>query len=291
MTGDEEPNAPARIYPAPAHAHRTTMNRTLLLAAAAVAVIVAGFAAWFAMHQAEPPPPVVAAPTAPPSAAPEPPAPAIEHPVSEAPLAAGAASEAVPLDHSDAALRPEVAGAFTGQAWPSFLHADRIVRSVVATVDALPRSNVSPTVMPVDPAPGALVVADPGGTPTIGADNDARYAPYVAALQGMNARTAAAVYLKYYPLFQQAYQELGYPHGYFNDRLVSVIDLLLATPDVEGPIKLAQPKVVYVFADPALEALPAGQKIMLRIGRHNADAVKAKLREFRALIARGPTQH
>jgi len=67
---------------------------------------------------------------------------------------------------------------------------------------------------------------------------------------------------------------------------VKTIDVLLATPEVNGPLKVEQPKVVYVFADPALEALPAGQKAMLRLGPRNAAAVKAKLREFRSQIVR-----
>jgi hypothetical protein len=47
-----------------------------------------------------------------------------------------------------------------------------------------------------------------------------------------------------------------------------------------------QPKVLYEFADPALEALPSGQKILLRMGPENAARVKAKLREIRALVAK-----
>jgi len=37
-------------------------------------------------------------------------------------------------------------------------------------------------------------------------------------------------------LFQQSYEDLGYPGQYFNDRLVEVIDDMLKTPDVQGPI-------------------------------------------------------
>jgi hypothetical protein len=264
------------------------MNRTVIIVAAIVAAVNAGVPGWYALRTPPAPPPVVAPPAPPPPPAP-PATPAIANPVGEAPLAASTAPvEPVPLDHSDAAMRPALSGLFAGHALPPFLHLDRIIRNVVATVDALPRASVSPTVMPVDPVPGHMAVANDGGAPVIAADNDARYTPYVEALKAADMRLAASVYLEYYPLFQQAYQELGYPNGYFNDRLVSVIDLMLATPTIEGPIHLAQPKVVYVYADPALEALPAGQKILLRIGKANADVVKAKLREFRAQITKSP---
>jgi hypothetical protein len=43
--------------------------------------------------------------------------------------------------------------------------------------------------------------------------------------------------------------------------------------------------VFYKFADPELEGLSAGQKIMLRMGAENAAKVKAKLREIRRVLA------
>jgi Protein of unknown function (DUF3014) len=92
-------------------------------------------------------------------------------------------------------------------------------------------------------------------------------------------------------LFQEAYQNLCYPSGYFNDRLVQVIDVLLATPQPSGPIELVQPNVMYTFADPALEARPAGQKLLIRMGPDNAAAIKSKLMELRALITAAPPKH
>jgi hypothetical protein len=46
---------------------------------------------------------------------------------------------------------------------------------------------------------------------------------------------------------------------------------------------------VWEYADPELESLSAGHKIMLRIGPGHAAAVKAKLSEIRAmLVAESP---
>jgi hypothetical protein len=64
------------------------------------------------------------------------------------------------------------------------------------------------------------------------------------------------------------------------------LDNLLDAPDINEPIKLVQPKVMYEFADPALEARSAGQKIMIRMGSENAAKVKAKLREIRHEVTR-----
>ena len=111
-------------------------------------------------------------------------------------------------------------------------------------------------------------------------------------MQKTDAKQLAALYFHFYPLFQQAYQNLGYPNGYFNDRLVATIDNLLAAPDVTGDIALVRPNVMYQFADPKLERLSAGQKPMLRMGPANAGIVKTKLRELRAqAAARAHRQH
>ena len=114
-------------------------------------------------------------------------------------------------------------------------------------------------------ANGALRTAGDGSALSIAPANAARYTPYVRALEAVDSRKLAATYAQFYPLFQQSYAEQGYPNRYFNDRVFEVIDHLLATPDIKGPIALAQPKVLYEYADPALEELSAGQKAMLRM--------------------------
>jgi hypothetical protein len=48
---------------------------------------------------------------------------------------------------------------------------------------------------------------------------------------------------------------------------------------------------MYVFADPALEARPAGQKLLIRMGPNNAAAVKAKLTELRAVVTAALPKH
>ncbi len=71
--------------------------------------------------------------------------------------------------------------------------------------------------------------------------------------------------------FSRSYEDLGYPGQYFNDRLVEVIDHLLQTPDLRGPIELKQGRVFYEYADPALESRSAGQKLLMRMGGDNRD--------------------
>ena len=238
-----------------------------------------------------PTPAPTVAPAAPPPAAAPPAAPAIRHPLSAAP-AGGLPS----LDRSDSYVENALVELLGQKKIRAFLHLDGAVRRFVATVDNLATGDAPATLWPVQTMPGKFETEPRDGGLAIAARNGDRYAPFVRFVDGIDARRAVALYLRVYPLVQQAYEDLGYPGKYFNDRVVEVIDNLLATPTPEGPIAVKRFAAdggsssgssrggLYVYADPALEASPAGQKILLRMGRDNAATLMAKLREIRALI-------
>lgn len=253
--------------------------------AAVVIVLGGGVAAYYLMHDetppAPPPPPppqqTIPRSPAPPTVA----APAIRHPLRDV------GSTALPeLEASDApiwlALRE-----LLDRKGLDFIIGGGLIPRIVATVDNLPRDRLPVGAMPLKRVPKAFVTKGKGDTLAIGARNSARYAAYARLVGAVDAAQLIAIYVRFYPLFQRAYEELGFPNAYFNDRLVQAIDDLLAAPEHPEPIRLIQPMVLYEFADPKLEARSAGQKIMIRIGRDHAVTVKTKLREIRRLVATG----
>lgn len=240
--------------------------------------------------EAPPPPPPVEVPQAPVAAAPAP-APQIQHPIEQAQQAEPAPQgQAAPtLENSDGVVGEVLGRLFPRRSLQDLLVTQDFIRRVVVTVDNLPRLQVPINHLPVHRAPGAFLVNQDSAGMVMSADNAVRYMPYVELAEAVDSAPLVAAYVRLYPLFQKAYEELGYPSGYFNDRLVEVIDLLLATPEVAQPIRLEQPRVLYRFADPQLETLPVGQKIMLRLGPDNAAKIKAKLRDIRQrLVGRLP---
>lgn len=189
-----------------------------------------------------------------------------------------------PLDDSDAYFLIEL-GAALGPAIESLLVRDAVIDRLVTTVDNLPREKIAEKIRPVGTLQRAFVVDDVGeDTLILGAANYSRYDELVAQVAKADIATAIDIYRRFYPLFQQSYQRLGYPDGYFNDRLIEVIDHLLATPDPGAPLYLTRPNVLYEFADPDLEALSSGQKLLLRMGPDNANIVKRALKDFRDQI-------
>jgi hypothetical protein len=247
-------------------------------AVAAGAVFLAGWY-WFS-HRSAPVAEPVTARAPPPAAEPEP---SISHPI---PSEATDASALPGLNDSDQLAHDSLAGVIGRDPVDQFIIPQNIIRHVVVTVDNLPRRKVAVDLRPVKPTPGATVVATQGEITTLSAENYERYAPLMRVVAAADPKALAVVYERLYPLFQQSYEDLGYPGKYFNDRLVEVIDNLLQTPEVTTPLALVQPKVFYEFADQDLEARPAGQKLLLRMGPANARILKAKLREFRAEIVK-----
>jgi hypothetical protein len=220
----------------------------------------------------------VTTPAPPPRAEAEPPA-APRYPIQ-------AVQAAVPpLDASDAVLLASLQGLFgDGGSIVSFLEPRDLVRNFVATVDNIPRRTIAVKVMPMKQPAGAFGVSRVDDTTVIGSANALRYRPYVALLENVDMTKLVQLYVRHYPLFQQAYRDLGYPNGHFNDRLVEAIDVVVAAPEQTGALKVVQPKIFYEYADRNLELLPAGQKLMLRMGPDNANKVKTRLVELRRLV-------
>ncbi len=201
------------------------------------------------------------------------------------PVAPEIVADGLTLESSDAALLSELEKLTGSHGLLRFFHPTELVRRIVATVDALPRHQVPLQVVPTLPVPGRFIVESRGGSAYIGPANPGRYVPYVHLLTSIDPKAAAGAYRRFYPLFQQAYRQLGYPTGYFNDRLVEVIDDALATPKPPTPLHVEAPRAMWQYADPDLEDLSAGQKILLRMGLANADAVRSWIRAFREAIA------
>src|SRR5436190_2546793 len=274
------------------------MSRGALMALVVLVVAGAGLLGRRQAHRPAPvspatAPPPVAPPPAPP---PPPPAPAIRNPIP-----AGSAPGGLPsLDHSDAYVKDALVDLVGRKAVSTFFRLDDAIRRFVATVNNLATDGATADLWPVNRTPGRFETETRDGATVPSAHNAERYAPFVRFAAGIDTRRAVAMYVRLYPLLQRGYEDLGYPGTYLNDRIVTVIDNLLATPNVSGPIRVKRvgpdggasgSAGLYLYEDSALEAATAGQKILLRMGTENRSKLMAKLTELRVRIATGPPGH
>lgn len=150
----------------------------------------------------------------------------------EAPIAASSSAGETASESTDLASRFKIAlNELLGPAAVlQWVQPDDFARRLVATVDNLPRSHAAAQLWPVKPTAGRFSPSEtPQGT-LIGIANHARYAAFVGLVESLDSRRAVAMYREFYPWFQSAYEGLGFLGRHFNDRLVDVIDHLLATP-------------------------------------------------------------
>ncbi|KQP12536.1 DUF3014 domain-containing protein [Pseudorhodoferax sp. Leaf267] len=262
-----------------------------------LALALAGAAAWwFKGRKPEPPAP-----------APEPvaaqPAPAVEPPTAVAsgpqhPIEAVPPTPLPDLADADAHVTQALTDLLGRGPVQALLQTDGFVRRVVATVDNLPRASATARLWPVQPTPQRFLVQGEGEAAVIAQGNAGRYGPLLSFAEAVPMERAVQLYAALYPLFQQAYAELGYPKGYFNDRLVAVLDHLLQAPEPQGPLRVQltevkgeiadpRPWVRYEFADPELQALSSGQKMLVRMGPANQKRAKKLLAELRRHVASG----
>lgn len=235
--------------------------------------------------EAAPATPVAAEPPLPPPATPtevaatEPPA---QTPTDAPPLP--------PLDDSDTAIRTEASSltdAALANALASQWQGDNLLRRFVAFVANLAEGKLDAKTSPVAPPKGRFAVS-PNVPLQMTPASQARFDTLVHIITRIDPARCAASYQRHYPLLHAAYAELGEKKT-FHSVMLTAIDKLLATPEpATEPELVPAEKGLYRYASPALEALPAAQKPMIRMGRENARELKSWLRQVRAAILTTP---
>ncbi len=252
--------------------------------AAVVAAVALGVAYYLHSRSSLPP----RAPAAAQTAAPAPPAePAIQHPV---PPSDAAPQGPLPsLGDSDPAIRDALGEVAGSNALMQYLVPDSIIRHIVVTIDNLPRQKVPVEKRPTVAVAGTFLAVGDELHATLDPRNFARYEPMVGVVRNLDMQRLAAGLSALLS---------AVPAGLSEPRLS---ERLLQRPAGPGrstrcwrrrsrPVPLSSPGRTSCthIADPTLEARPAGQKLLLRMGPDNAAVVKAKLTELRAIITAAP---
>lgn len=158
---------------------------------------------------------------------------------------------------------------------------ENMIRNFVVQVDNIVQGQLASghdVVRPLSSSFNAIAQGD--NLYLLDSTNFTRVDPYLQLLESVDASQLLPLYQRYKPLLEEAFAELGYPDTTFEQRLQQAISYLLQAPEIEGPVYLERPSVMYIFADPELEALPAVYKFMIRIGPENQHRVKKILASY-----------
>lgn len=160
-----------------------------------------------------------------------------------------------------------------------------MIRNFVVFIENLSQGELlhkfSPVVSPIN----KFTVLNENNTFYLDPRSYHRYDNYVNLFYNLDVNASLAQYHLLSPLFDLVYEEIGDPSSTFDQSLSNAIDSLLAAPTISQPIKLVLPSVMYKFADPKLEALPAAQKLMIRMGPENNLKLKTKLQQIKTALA------
>ena len=112
-----------------------------------------------------------------------------------------------------------------------------------------------------------------------------RYDRYLDMLEALPPEQLALLLRDVSPLLTEALAELG-TGVTVNGAVLEAVDQMLAVPVLRGDVELVQPKVLFEYADPALEGLSDLQKQVLRMGPDNVARLQSYLRTMRETFVR-----
>src|SRR5688500_1249777 len=165
-----------------------------------------------------------------------------------------------PLAESDALVRELVARLSSHPRVAAWLTTDQLVRNFTVVVVNIAEGR-TPSAHLRKIAPGGVfqIVAD-GTTARIDPRSFQRYDSHAAAVSAIDARGAARLYATLEPRIDDAYKELGAPHGDFDRTLERAIAQLLKPAALPETIAVRHAPAGFAFADPPLESLSPAQK-------------------------------
>jgi hypothetical protein len=190
------------------------------------------------------------------------------------------------LEHSDPEVRSTLADVLPPLAQPVLAPED-LLRRAVSLVAGFARGRVLRDKLPLPGAGGKLLVMERGDRLYLAEANFSRYDALADAVAGLEAEALARWFGRYEPLLAEAWQELGAGTGDVRGALIAGLDIAIAAPDLQGEIELVQPAVFYRYADPALEALPDVQKLLIRMGPANRQVLRQRAQQLRDALAAG----
>ncbi|MGZ9896970.1 DUF3014 domain-containing protein [Shewanella gaetbuli] len=159
-----------------------------------------------------------------------------------------------------------------------------MARQLVVFVDNLAQGEVIRKASPLKGPESNFTVSEITNKTYLNPDSYHRYDLYADFISGLDKQQLANTYQELAPLFEQAFDELGYSDLPFDERMQQVFKMVLDAPIIEDPIELTSISVNYQFADPNLEALPNAQKLLIRMGPKNTRKIKDAVKKLQPLI-------
>ncbi len=251
----------------------------------ALAFIALGVVLWRTMEGPSTAPVPATVPVAEVAAEADPLPPAADIPPRPAPVTTvvlePSAEPAVTLADSDTLVREQLAAAGASPPLDRLLQQPNLIQQGTALIDGFSRGLVLRKLLPIDPPAETFSVLEQEGQVRMNPAGYARFDELVAAFAALDTAVLVATFHTLRPLYEEAFGQLGLNPDEFDNAVIRMLDRILATPEIEGPIALTRKSVMYRYADPQLEELVPLQKQLLRMGPENIRRIKLQARALR----------
>ncbi len=188
------------------------------------------------------------------------------------------------LQESDETVRDALGDVPLGTAGQQFLLPSNIIERTTSVLYLLAEGEVPYKLVPIARPKAAFPITDDGLQVTADPEGHARYDAFAVWIESLDIESLLAAVDWLLPLFREAWSFYGESESSFDQSALYALDLIIYTPEIEtSDARLFRKEAVWLYEDPALEALPPIQKQLLRMGPANAATIKAKAREAQSL--------
>lgn len=188
-----------------------------------------------------------------------------------------AAGPAPSKAESDALLRSWGSRISNSPVFAKWLAGEDLARQFVAAVQLIAEGESPRQLLGFLKPEGNFAVEERDGKLFVAPASTARYDFVAQAVDSIDVNQAAQAWGFVEPVLSAVYREISPPGSSLKQTLSRAFDVLVSAPVPEGDVELVEKGATYAYADPALEALPAAQKHLMRMGAANQKTLQAKL--------------
>ncbi len=192
-------------------------------------------------------------------------------------------ASATPLtpQDGDELLRRQLSAAGAKSILLKLLSNEQPLEVSAALIDGLGRGDILRKFLPISKHSEPFSVIVEGDAMYMNPNGYLRYDSFTDAIAKLDSGVLVNTFHQLRPLYEQTYGYLGLNPGDFDNAVIRILDMVLATPEIGEPIAVTPKAVVYIYADPGLESLPALQKQLLRMGPDNIRRIKQQAQTLR----------
>ena len=188
------------------------------------------------------------------------------------------------LFESDDPVRDALADIPLGTAGQQYLMPNNIIERSASLIYLTAQGDVPYKLVPIARPKAKFPIVDDGTQVVADPDGFTRYDPITGWIESLDAPALVDAFADFLPLFREAWGFYGEDPNYFDLAVIETLDTIIATPEIDiTEERLIRKEAVWIYENPAIEALAPVQKQVLRMGPRNASAVKQQATQVRAL--------